>query len=322
MDFIDDSGDIFLVREPAPDVSRWREFGYDATMAFANLNKGNPIPMVSAVYQGRVIPLYYGSNAWRLTELHSGHGFQIREAEFLNESNEIITFSTANRDGSGWGKLNGELSKPIKEYFIIKYSAETGLATGYWDFFERSWTADFPEAIGAYFPEGGNWNNIPSNVPIGKSAYVSMWSNAVADFPEFFDIQKGLRRGVSTAVLDSNGETSAPDNQRLTYPDRFQVDFVDEITNFNPNADKLFIDQGEYGITGSMSLKVVKGKNSKAVSRAIKKFARTEFDFIYNYSTGFLYFNENGRHKGFGDGGVCAFFSDSPLLNAENFELI
>jgi len=326
MDYIDGSGTIYLTREAAPEQSRWREFRYDATMSFVRLNEGNLVPMVSAVYQGRLIPLYYGSissggSFSRLTELHSGHGFQIREAGLLKESNEIITFSTANRDGPGWGKLNGELSLPFKEYFIIKYSLDTGRTSGYWDFFERRWTSEFPDTIGVYFPDNGNWDNFPSTTTVRKDAYITWWNNAVTDFPHFLDIQKGLKRGVSMDSLANTNEGDDLGGQRLSYPKQFQAGFVDEITNFNPEVDKLAIDQRDYAITGSISLKVVKSKSPKAASKAISKFARKEFDFIYDFSTGLLYFNENGREKGFGEGGVCALFNNTPLLNADNFEL-
>ncbi len=327
MNYIDYSGDIHLAREDAPEQSRWGEFRYDATMSFARLNEGNLLPMVSAVYQGQIIPLYYGPISTsggfsRLTELHSGHGFQIREAGLLKESNEIITFSTANGDGAGWGKLNGELSFPVKKYSVIKYSLETGRKSGTWDFSERGWSVEFPDVSGVYFPDNGNWDNFPSKTTIPKDFYISLWKNAVSDFPQFFDTQKGLKRGVSMDVLDNTNKENDPGDQRLSYPKQFQAGFVDEITNFNPKVDRLTIDQGEYAITGSISLKVVKGKSPKTVSKAIDKFASKEFDFIYDFSTGLLYFNENGREKGFGEGGVCALFNNSPLLNAGNFELV
>lgn len=322
MDYIDNSGAVYLAREDAPEESRWGEFRYDPTMSFARLNAGNLVPMVNAVYEGRAIPLYYGSGPWRLTELISGYGFQIREAELSRDGNEIITFSTSNRDGAGWGKLNGELSSPVKQYSVIKYSLETGRKSGTWDFVERRWSAEFPDASGVYFPDNGNWDNFPSKTTVPRDVYVSLWNNAITDFPEFFDAQVGLKRGVSIDASAGTGQAIAPEAGGTSYPVRFQEGYVDKITNFNPAVDKLAIDFGDYGINGAISFKSVKGKSKSRSAKAINRIAKKDYELIYDATAGLLYFNENGAGKGFGGGGAFALIDNAPLLTASNFELI
>ena len=47
-----------------------------------------------------------------------------------------------------------------------------------------------------------------------------------------------------------------------------------------------------------------------------------DVDFIYDRKKGYLYFNENGSKKGFGDGGIIAIFKDSPKLSLTNLVYI
>ena len=65
-----------------------------------------------------------------------------------------------------------------------------------------------------------------------------------------------------------------------------------------------------------MKFKRVRG-NSKA-----KKAAKTKNDFIYDYKKGQLYFNEDGKEKGWGDGGLFAKLHGKPDLYAEDFVIV
>ena len=58
------------------------------------------------------------------------------------------------------------------------------------------------------------------------------------------------------------------------------------------------------------------GKNKKKVK---KKLAKQDFDFLYDKKKGWLYFNENGADKGFGDGGIIAILKGTPELTSGNF---
>jgi hypothetical protein len=54
------------------------------------------------------------------------------------------------------------------------------------------------------------------------------------------------------------------------------------------------------GLGKNIKLKVVTGKKSS------KKAARSKMDFVYDGKKLLLYFNENGKEEGWGDGGLFA----------------
>ena len=60
------------------------------------------------------------------------------------------------------------------------------------------------------------------------------------------------------------------------------------------------IDKDVMGLGKNIKLKVVTGKKSS------KKAARSKMDFVYDGKKGLLYFNENGKEEGWGDGGLFA----------------
>ena len=71
-----------------------------------------------------------------------------------------------------------------------------------------------------------------------------------------------------------------------------------------------------FGLGNKIKFKRVRG-NSKA-----KKAAKTKNDFIYDYKKGQLYFNEDGKDKGWGDGGLFAKLQGKPDLAAEDFTIV
>jgi len=51
----------------------------------------------------------------------------------------------------------------------------------------------------------------------------------------------------------------------------------------------------------------------------VEKLEATEATFIYNVSTGELFFNENGSNKGLGEmGGLVAIIENKPRLTSSN----
>ena len=114
----------------------------------------------------------------------------------------------------------------------------------------------------------------------------------------------------------SNEKKGNAEGRRISIPNKFKIKAIDEITNFNPSTDTLEINANSFGIGDSATFAA--GKNS----RAIKKLAKKDFDFLYDQKKGGLYFNENGPAKGFGDGGIIAILKGAPDLTAENLELI
>ena len=77
--------------------------------------------------------------------------------------------------------------------------------------------------------------------------------------------------------------------------------YIDKITNFTPSTDTLEIDTDSFSIDSSATF--ASGKNKKVVK---KKLSKQNFDFLYDENIGWLYFNENGANKGFGEGGIIA----------------
>ena len=54
----------------------------------------------------------------------------------------------------------------------------------------------------------------------------------------------------------------------------------------------------------------------------VKKAAKSQNDFVYDSKKGLLYFNENGKQKGWGDGGLFAKLQGAPELGADDFTIV
>ena len=70
----------------------------------------------------------------------------------------------------------------------------------------------------------------------------------------------------------------------------------------------------QQGISGSCT--------NCGVQLAAAEASRTKVDFVYENKTGFLYFNENGKKSGFGDGGLFAQLQGKPELFADDFRIV
>ena len=101
-------------------------------------------------------------------------------------------------------------------------------------------------------------------------------------------------------------------------PKKYNKKSADKITEFNPKTDTLEIDADSFGLDGS-SATYNAGKNKRKVK---KNLARQDFDFLYDQKMGWLYFNENGSGKGFGDGGIIAILKGAPALTMEHIEFL
>ena len=275
----------------------------------------------SAVHKGREIPLWWDEE-YRISQVYTGHGFQIRQAEYSEELNELITLSTVVGDGDGWGKVNGILPNPDLTYYAIhRHSVEDGSRTATWDFSNREWSeGSMPSAFKVLHTSENAFNQYPS-------LFRQRWENASGDFPDFFDKTTGLKRNISL----NNDSPSTPSNEgekksevaqddtaiTITAPKKFKAKAIDKITNFNPSTDTLEIDTDSFGIDSSATFAA--GKSKKAVK---KKLAKKDFDFLYDEKKGGLYFNENGSDKGFGDGGIVAILKGAPELTYDNLEFM
>ena len=152
---------------------------------------------------------------------------------------------------------------------------------------------------------------------VGEKIRSNSWNS---DFAGVADLS-GLRvvthgsNGLEIFNLRNLDQVPLPEMRfRINFPKKFNRKSADKITNFNPSTDTLEIDTDSFGIDSSATFAV--GKNKKKVK---KKLAKQDFDFLYDKKKGWLYFNENGADKGFGDGGIIAILKGAPELTSGNF---
>ena len=92
---------------------------------------------------------------------------------------------------------------------------------------------------------------------------------------------------------------------------------ADLIKDFDPDeGDSLVVRQDIFNISSKIKFKNVNGK-LKA-----KKAAKSKNNFIYDDKNGLLYFNEDGKEKGWGDGGLLAKLQGKPDLSADHFTIV
>ena len=92
---------------------------------------------------------------------------------------------------------------------------------------------------------------------------------------------------------------------------------ADLIKDFDPDeGDSIVINQDIFNISSKIKVKRVRGK-SKAI-----KAAKSKSDFIYDNKNGLLYFNEDGKDKGWGNGGLLAKLQGKPDLIADDFTIV
>ena len=74
---------------------------------------------------------------------------------------------------------------------------------------------------------------------------------------------------------------------------------ADKILDFNPEEDdSILVDKEVFDLGKKVKLKTVASK------KALKKASKTKNPFVYDEKKGFLYFNENGKESGWGDGEI------------------
>ena len=87
--------------------------------------------------------------------------------------------------------------------------------------------------------------------------------------------------------------------------------------DFDSNqGDTVFLDRVHFSLDKKIKFKVVTGK------KMLNKGSKSKNDFIYEDSKGSLYFNENGKDKGWGDGGLFVKFQGAPELGTTDFTII
>ena len=113
------------------------------------------------------------------------------------------------------------------------------------------------------------------------------------------------------------GTAKKTDVFALTGTPEFGAGTADRITNFNPKEkDRLQIDVSDFGSNAAGTFKIA--KNAKALTKALASTT----DFIYLKSTGELYYNENGKLPGYGDGGIFAILENRANITTKNVEFL
>ncbi|GGA13364.1 calcium-binding protein [Okeania sp. KiyG1] len=94
---------------------------------------------------------------------------------------------------------------------------------------------------------------------------------------------------------------------------------IDTIVDFVLGQDKIVLDKTTFT---SLNSRIGRGFNVArefAVVDSRDAVARSRAEIVYDFSSGDLYYNPNGRTNGFGNGGKFATFTDIPLLRARDF---
>jgi hypothetical protein len=115
---------------------------------------------------------------------------------------------------------------------------------------------------------------------------------------------------------ESSHSSSNPANVAISAPSAYSKDNADIITNYNPKGkDKLQIELSTFdGAVGKLNIT----KKTKQVTKLAKK----DVDLIYDQQAGYLYYNENGKQPGFGNGGILAILEGKPKAGLGNFEFV
>ena len=91
---------------------------------------------------------------------------------------------------------------------------------------------------------------------------------------------------------------------------------ADQIKDFNSDeGDSILLDNNLFDLGKKIKLKSYGSKNK------VKKAAKSKNDFVYDDKKGLLYFNENGKQKGWGDGGLFAKLQGAPELGSDDFTI-
>jgi hypothetical protein len=116
----------------------------------------------------------------------------------------------------------------------------------------------------------------------------------------------------------SNNGTSAMNTESpsIVAPSSYGKDSANIITNYNPKSDEpIQIDLSSFaGAVGKLKI----AKKSEKVAQLAKK----NIDFIYDRQQEYLYYNENGKQTGFGEGGIFAILEGKPKAGLGSFEFI
>ena len=110
---------------------------------------------------------------------------------------------------------------------------------------------------------------------------------------------------------------SGSDGFLFQNPEGFGKKAAIKIKDYNPDeGDTLLIDKNIFDFGKKINVKTVTGK--KASQRASK----SNKDYIFNEKKGILFFNEDGKNKGWGEGGLFAKLPGVTELGVDDFTIV
>jgi hypothetical protein len=218
----------------------------------------------------------------------------------------------------------------IENGAILSYRT-TDLAIDWWEFYPASNTSG---SIGWSYHYSTPTNDVPSPQGVTENgatvnyyyrtsgAFEASNSNLLNSAPKSFSRDVINKFPWADRLQDGWWDNqfaqaaTAPVQQTIDAPLQYGISAADTITNFNPKEnDKLQIDLSTFdGAVGKLNI----AKKTKQVAKLAKK----DIDFIYDQQAGYLYYNENGKQPGFGDGGIFAILEGKPQAGLGNFEFM
>ena len=110
---------------------------------------------------------------------------------------------------------------------------------------------------------------------------------------------------------------SGSDGFLFNDPGGYGKKMSDIIKDFDSGeGDILLIDKDVFNFGKKITFDVVSGR------KKLKKASKKNLDFVYESQSGFLYFNEDAKEKGWGDGGLFAQFQGGVDLLGADFEIV
>ena len=124
-------------------------------------------------------------------------------------------------------------------------------------------------------------------------------------------------------MIDGNGGRDiltgglGADTFRISTIPSYGISKSARITDFSSTNDTLLINRSRLGLLSDTDLTFLSVSSSTALSDALK----TSTIFIYDTSSGALYYNQNGTGLGFGTGGVFALLDSKPFISLNNIKV-
>jgi Ca2+-binding RTX toxin-like protein len=241
---------------------------------------------------------HYFTLSKNLIEFNDGSHWIRWEGDFLISGNEIKG-GTVNAMERSWGESYGHIRIDGFSYPVLEE-------------LEAFYVVTIPDEISAPLQDDESTYAYLKGLKAGDEYYFA----TPYDTQPVTTAPSQEPQEASSQIL--NGVVGQADLLTFSGQPAFGIGQADNITNFNPKeGDVLSIPLDEF-IGGSRLPKLKIAKNKKGLQKILA--SRTEF--VYDQSTGSLYFNENKALKGFGDGGVFAVLEGAPGIRPSDISFI